>query len=60
MLNSYRQEALKRQELNLPPLPLGPEQTEQITKLLEQGDKESAVLLELLETRVEPQQIGQG
>jgi len=54
MLNSYRQEALKRQELNLPPLPLSPLQTEQITKLLEQGDKESSILLELLETRVEP------
>jgi len=54
MLSLYRQEAENRQKLNLPPLPLTPEQTLDITKLLEQGDSESAFLLELLTERVEP------
>ena len=54
MLKSYRQEAEKRQVLDLPPLPLTPEQTREITLLLEKGDSESSFLVELLESRVEP------
>ena len=54
MLKKYHQEAENRQALNLPPLPLTPEQTRMITQLLEQGDSESLFLLGLLENRVEP------
>jgi len=54
MLNSYKQEADKRKKLNLPSLPLTPEQTRDITKLLEQGDSERSFLLKLLAERVEP------
>lgn len=54
MLKLYRQEADRRQALNLPPLPLTPEQTREITLLLERGDNESAFILGLLESRVEP------
>jgi aconitate hydratase 2/2-methylisocitrate dehydratase len=54
MLKIYRQEADRRQASNLSPLPLTPEQTHEITLLLEQGDSESPFLLGLLENRVEP------
>ncbi|MCP4339387.1 MAG: bifunctional aconitate hydratase 2/2-methylisocitrate dehydratase [Desulfobulbaceae bacterium] len=54
MMNLYRNEAKKRQDIGLPPLPLSPEQTREITLLLEQGDSESSFLLDLLESRVEP------
>jgi aconitate hydratase 2/2-methylisocitrate dehydratase len=54
MLNVYREEAERRQDIDLPPLPLTPEQTREITLLLEQGGKESPFLLGLLESRVEP------
>jgi len=54
MLKEYRQEATRREEQNLPPLPLTPEQTGEITRLLEQADAESGLLFELLESRVEP------
>lgn len=54
MLKLYRQEADRRQALNLPPLPLTPEQTREITLLLQEGDNESSFLLDLLESRVEP------
>ena len=54
MLNLYRNEAKKRQDIGLPPLPLSPEQTREITLLLEQGNSESSFLLGLLESRVEP------
>ncbi len=54
MLKIYRQEAEERQKLNLPPLPLTPAQTREITLLLEKGDSESHFLFRLLETRVEP------
>jgi len=54
MLKLYRQKAESRQALNLPPLPLTPEQTRKITGLLEQGGNESSFLLSLLASRVEP------
>jgi aconitate hydratase 2/2-methylisocitrate dehydratase len=54
MLKSYRQAADRRLALDLPPLPLTPKQTGEVTMLLEQGDIESSMLLELLENRVEP------
>jgi len=54
MLKSYRQAADRRLALDLPPLPLTPEQTAEVTLLLEQGDIESSMLLGLLKNRVEP------
>ncbi len=54
MLKSYRKEAEKRQKLDIPPLPLTPEQTREITKLLAQGGSESSFLIDLLSNRVEP------
>jgi aconitate hydratase 2/2-methylisocitrate dehydratase len=54
MLKLYRQEAERRQDLDLPPLPLTAVQTREITQLLEQGGSENSFLLELLENRVEP------
>ena len=54
MLNVYRKEVERRQDIDLPPLPLTPEQTREITLFLEQGDSESPLLLELLRSRVEP------
>ncbi len=54
MLITYHQEAESRQALNLPPLPLTPEQTHEITLLLEQQTSENLFLLGLLENRVEP------
>ena len=54
MLKLYRQEAERRQILDLPPLPLTVAQTREITLLLEQGCSESSYLLNLLEYRVEP------
>ena len=54
MLTSYKLEAAARLAENLPPLPLRPEQTEEALRLLEKGDSESAFLLQLIATRVEP------
>ena len=54
MMNLYRNEAKNRQDIGLPPLPLSPEQTREVTLLLEQGNSESSFLLGLLESRVEP------
>jgi aconitate hydratase 2/2-methylisocitrate dehydratase len=54
MLKLYRQEAERRKALDLPSLPLTPDQTGKITMLLKQGDSESVFLLELLKNRVEP------
>lgn len=54
MLKVYLQEADSRKIQNLPPLPLTPLQTEEITRLLENGDSESSILLSLLRERVEP------
>jgi aconitate hydratase 2/2-methylisocitrate dehydratase len=54
MLKLYRQEAERRKALGLPPLPLNPEQTAEVTMLFEQGDIEISMLLELLKNRVEP------
>jgi aconitate hydratase 2/2-methylisocitrate dehydratase len=54
MLNSYNEMAAQRSSQNLPPLPLTPEQTLHITKLLEDGDQGSSELIALLANRVEP------
>ncbi len=54
MIEQYRLDGEKRLQENLPPLPLTPIQTSQITKLIEQGDSESSFLLDLLSNRVEP------
>ena len=54
MLNSYKQEAAARKKQGIPPLPLTPEQTDEITALLEKGSEESSFLLGLLTDRVEP------
>ncbi len=54
MLETYKREAELRLQRNLPPLPLTPEQTKGVTKLLEQGHEESELLLALLTNRVEP------
>lgn len=54
MLELYKQNAEQRLQANLPPMPLTPEQTRDITELLEQGHEEGAMLLDLLTNRVEP------
>lgn len=54
MLESYYQEASQRQEQNLPPLPLTPEQTKEVTRGLQEGGENVATLLSLLSDRVEP------
>ena len=54
MLKSYRFEAGRRQAVQLPPLPLTPEQTCEAQRLLEQGGDESSFLLDLIANRVEP------
>lgn len=54
MLEKYKQNAEMRLQDSLPPLPLTPEQTRNVTELLEQGHEESEMLLDLLTNRVEP------
>ncbi len=54
MLNKYNEDAEKRKSNNLPPLPLTPDQTLEVTRLLEQEHEESDMLLSLLKNRVEP------
>lgn len=54
MLNAYNKEAGIRAKQGLPALPLTPEQTDCITKLLEKGGEEEGQLLDLLANRVEP------
>lgn len=54
MLKTYTREAGLRQQQGLPALPLTPEQTTELTALLEKGDAESDQLLALLANRVEP------
>lgn len=54
MLNSYKEEAVRRIDNDLPPLPLTPEQTRAVTELLEQGSDEGSLLCDLLSNRVEP------
>ena len=55
MLESYLKREAERQKQGIPPLPLSPEQTEEVCKLLENPpvDKEE-VLLNLLRNRVSP------
>jgi len=54
MLNNYNEMAEHRASENLPPLPLTPEETLHITKLLEAGEQSSSELISLLANRVEP------
>ena len=54
MLESYKKEKEARLDQGLPPLPIGPELTAEVCRLLEQGHGESALLLDMLLERVEP------
>lgn len=54
MLKTYTREAELRREQGLPALPLTPEQTLELTALLEKGGDESSQLVDLLANRVEP------
>ncbi|CZE48530.1 bifunctional aconitate hydratase 2/2-methylisocitrate dehydratase [Campylobacter geochelonis] len=50
----YEKHAKERTALGIPPLPLNADQTEQVCKLLKNGDSRSDELVNLLETRVNP------
>lgn len=55
MLEAYFKHEKERAALGIPPLPLNPEQTEEVCKLLENPPKDSAeLLLNLLKKRVSP------
>jgi aconitate hydratase 2/2-methylisocitrate dehydratase len=55
MIEAYRQEANERAKLGIPPLPLNPEQTAGLCKLLQKPPKgEENFLLTLLSERVSP------
>ncbi|HZW35998.1 MAG TPA: bifunctional aconitate hydratase 2/2-methylisocitrate dehydratase, partial [Candidatus Deferrimicrobiaceae bacterium] len=55
MIEAYRKEANERAKLGIPPLPLNPEQTAGLCKLLQKPPKgEEAFLLTLLKERVSP------
>lgn len=54
MLDEYRSAKEKRNQDNLPPLPLTEAQTAACTRLLEQGGAEQTLLLSLLSEWVEP------
>ncbi|NJD61287.1 MAG: bifunctional aconitate hydratase 2/2-methylisocitrate dehydratase [Deltaproteobacteria bacterium] len=55
MIEAYRKEANERAKLGIPPLPLNPEQTAGLCKLLQKPPKgEEAFLLALLSDRVSP------
>src|SRR5512146_1311519 len=55
MIEAYRKEANERAKLGIPPLPLNPEQTAGMCKLLQKPPKgEEAFLLTLLKERVSP------
>ena len=54
MLAQYREEAARRAAAGVPPLPLGADQTRELTRLLTGGHPEQDTLLDLLAERVEP------
>ncbi len=55
MLEQYLKHAKEREEMGIPPLPLTPEQTEELTKLLENpGNNDKEFLKSLLTDRVSP------
>ena len=54
MLNTYKDEKKARLDQGLPPLPLSPELTAEVTKLLEQNHDEAELLLDMLFEQVEP------
>lgn len=54
MIETYREGVTRRAQSGLPPLPLNPIQVQELTSMLDQGNRESGYLLDLLETRVEP------
>lgn len=54
MLTSYKEEARKRQDAGLPPLPLTPDETVIVTELLQKNDSEGKFFVDLLSNRVEP------
>ena len=55
MLESYFKQEAERQKLGIPPLPLGPEQTAEVCRLLESPPEgQGPVLLELIQNRVAP------
>jgi aconitate hydratase 2/2-methylisocitrate dehydratase len=54
MLDTYKQEEEIRRQQNLPPFPLTPDQTRDVTELLEKGTSEDSNLVQLLAERVEP------
>lgn len=53
MIEQYKQTAKARAEQGVPPLPLTPDQVEELTGLLESGNEDN-LLVELLENRIEP------
>ena len=55
MLESYFQHEKERQKLAIPPLPLSPEQTEEVCQLLENPPAEKGeILLNLIKNRISP------
>ncbi len=55
MLNSYFEHERERREQNIPPLPLNPEQTAEVCRLLQDPpDGKADILLDLLSQRVSP------
>jgi len=55
MLESYFKQEAERQKLGIPPLPLGPEQTAEVCRLLERPTVgQEQVLLQLIKNRVAP------
>ncbi len=54
MLNTYKEEKQARLAVGLPPLPLSPELTAEVTSLLEQNHDEADLLLDMLFEQVEP------
>ena len=54
MLNTYKDQKKARLDQGLPPLPLSPELTAEVTKLLEQNHDEAELLLDMLFEQVEP------
>lgn len=55
MLNSYFEHEKERREQNIPPLPLNPEQTAEVCRLLQDPpDGKADILIDLLSQRVSP------
>lgn len=54
ILAEYRKHAIERESQHLPPLPLDAAQTRELIGCISQGHPESALLLHLLASRVEP------